>query len=326
MTDDSHERRVWLKRLMWLLGLGALAAVIVVAVRHAEAREFAEMVKRASPIWLLAAFALQVGTYALQGEAWYAFLRRHGKPPPRALLFQLSVLKLFVDQVLPTASISGSAVMVKGLERRGTGARVVMAAVVVETVAYYIGYSLAVTGAALLMPNGRTKSAFLIAAGIVVAVTLAMGWGMERLATGKGIRLGALARVPGFRTMKGQLERADSESMRDRTALIAATLLQLGIHVLDAATLCVLLLGVGTHAPPLAVLLAFMLASLVRTVGIVPGGLGTFEAVCVTSMRAAGVSVSAALAATLLFRGLSFWLPMLPGWWLARHEAKHALG
>ena len=33
-----------------------------------------------------------------------------------------------------------------------------------------------------------------------------------------------------------------------------------------------------------------------------------------------GVGVETALAATLLLRGLSFWLPMIPGLLLARHE------
>jgi len=33
-----------------------------------------------------------------------------------------------------------------------------------------------------------------------------------------------------------------------------------------------------------------------------------------------GVEVEAALAATLLLRGLTFWLPMVPGLWLARRE------
>jgi hypothetical protein len=37
-----------------------------------------------------------------------------------------------------------------------------------------------------------------------------------------------------------------------------------------------------------------------------------------------GVSVEAAPAGTLLLRGLSYWLPMLPGIWLARREIKHA--
>jgi uncharacterized membrane protein YbhN (UPF0104 family) len=35
-----------------------------------------------------------------------------------------------------------------------------------------------------------------------------------------------------------------------------------------------------------------------------------------------GVSVEAALAATLLLRALTFWLPMLPGIWFARLEIR----
>jgi Mg2+-importing ATPase len=63
-----------------------------------------------------------------------------------------------------------------------------------------------------------------------------------------------------------------------------------------------------------------MLASVLRSIGIVPGGLGAFEAALVVTLHWAGVDVAVALSATLLFRGLTFWLPMLPGLWLARRE------
>jgi Mg2+-importing ATPase len=58
--------------------------------------------------------------------------------------------------------------------------------------------------------------------------------------------------------------------------------------------------------------------SLLRTVGIVPGGLGTFEAASVWTLKVMGLPVAPALAATVLFRGLSFWLPMVPGLWISR--------
>ncbi|MBL8138998.1 MAG: flippase-like domain-containing protein [Acidobacteria bacterium] len=61
-----------------------------------------------------------------------------------------------------------------------------------------------------------------------------------------------------------------------------------------------------------------MIASLFRTVGIVPGGLGTFEATSVLMLRMLGIDVAVALSATLLFRGFSFWLPMVPGYWCSR--------
>jgi Mg2+-importing ATPase len=38
----------------------------------------------------------------------------------------------------------------------------------------------------------------------------------------------------------------------------------------------------------------------------------------VLTLAATGVSLATALSATLLFRGLSFWLPMAPGVWASR--------
>jgi Mg2+-importing ATPase len=80
----------------------------------------------------------------------------------------------------------------------------------------------------------------------------------------------------------------------------------------------ILIVALGERASVTGVFAAFMIASLVRTMGIVPGGLGTFEVTSVLMLRMVGVDVAAALSATLLFRGLSFWLPMLPGYWSSR--------
>jgi hypothetical protein len=47
-----------------------------------------------------------------------------------------------------------------------------------------------------------------------------------------------------------------------------------------------------------------------------------FDASAVTMLALFRVPVEAALTATLLFRGLSCWLPMAPGFWLSRREIK----
>jgi len=65
---------------------------------------------------------------------------------------------------------------------------------------------------------------------------------------------------------------------------------------------------------------SFGIASMVATIGPIPVGLGTFEAGSVGMLSFLGVSIEAALAGTLLLRALTFWLPMLPGIWLARRE------
>jgi uncharacterized membrane protein YbhN (UPF0104 family) len=58
--------------------------------------------------------------------------------------------------------------------------------------------------------------------------------------------------------------------------------------------------------------------------GPIPLGLGSFEAVCVSVLGLAGVPVAAGLPATLLLRGFTLWLPMLPGLWLTRRELRRA--
>jgi Mg2+-importing ATPase len=83
-----------------------------------------------------------------------------------------------------------------------------------------------------------------------------------------------------------------------------------------------LLLALRLSVHPALVFASFMLSTLARTLGPVPGGLGIFEAASVASLKLAGVPIAAGLAATLLFRGLSYWLPMAPGILLARRETR----
>ena len=65
---------------------------------------------------------------------------------------------------------------------------------------------------------------------------------------------------------------------------------------------------------------SFIMVSMAATLGPIPLGLGTFEAACIGMLSLLGVAIETALAVTLLQRGRTFWLPMLPGLWLARRE------
>jgi len=315
------------RTLQWMplvLGLALVVAVVIVAVHRSEVEEFSDLLHRAAPGWLLAAALLQLGTYMLQAEALRVFLRTSRVQHLRIELLKLSIARLFIDQVLPSASVGGAAFMANGLQQLGIAPSKAMAAVVSDTVAYYIGYSLCLIAAiALMLAGGHVSVPILIASTIVVVLTALLVLEMHRIAHRKARRfLRAVDRLPGIGATARALARADSNLLNDRRRLVQATAWECGVHLLDAMTMGVLLLAVGVSTPPWAVFSSFMLASLARTVGIVPGGLGTFEAVSVASLRAAGVSLAAALAATLLFRGFSFWLPMIPGWWLTRDEAR----
>jgi uncharacterized protein (TIRG00374 family) len=82
------------------------------------------------------------------------------------------------------------------------------------------------------------------------------------------------------------------------------------------------LFALGLHVPFSVAFSAFIMASIVVTLGPIPMGLGSFEAVSVAMMRLFGVPFEAAVSATLLFRGFTLWLPLIPGGILLRTEMK----
>jgi uncharacterized membrane protein YbhN (UPF0104 family) len=100
--------------------------------------------------------------------------------------------------------------------------------------------------------------------------------------------------------------------------------LQAAIFLLDAATLWVMLSALGLFVNPARVFAGFVLSTLARTLGPVPGGLGVFEAASIATLKLMGVPFAAGLASTFLFRGFTFWLPMVPGILLARRETRQA--
>jgi uncharacterized protein (TIRG00374 family) len=78
------------------------------------------------------------------------------------------------------------------------------------------------------------------------------------------------------------------------------------------ALLCALR-AVGADPQPSLVLLAYTAAALLSLIPLTPGGLGFVEAGLVGTLTLAGVSGPDALAATLLYRLASYWLPLPAG-------------
>jgi uncharacterized protein (TIRG00374 family) len=96
---------------------------------------------------------------------------------------------------------------------------------------------------------------------------------------------------------------------RWRGAVLAAA----GNTGFDYLALLCALRAVGADPRPSLVLLAYTAAQLFALIPITPGGLGFVEAGLVGMLALAGVSGPDALAATLLYRLVSYWLPLPAG-------------
>jgi Mg2+-importing ATPase len=304
--------------LSWLLGLATLVIVVVIALHASSAREFVRLAERAELSWLGFAVVLQAGTYWGQAEVFKTVARGVRLKLPVSSVYRLGFTKLFIDQALPSAGISGTIVLAKGLEERGVPRGLVAAAVIVDLVSYYAAYVLSVVAALVIVAVRQQASFVIVLTGLAFALFALAFSALALLLSGRRMRASHFTRSRYLETVLEFIEGADAQVTRKPRLLLEAGFFQLLIVLFDAATVWVLIRSLGDRAPVDGVFASFMISSLLRTIGILPGGLGTFEATSVQTLNLVGVGVPVALSATLLFRGLSFWLPLLPGLWFSR--------
>lgn len=311
----------WVK---WLLPLLLVGGLVVAALHWGDLRAFATLLASVKPLWLAGALALQILTYAALSAEWALVLAAGGKHPPAGRLFSLTITKLFADQVVPTAGLSGNMVVVHQLTRLAGKRELAVAAVILEIIAYYLSYAIAALAAlAMIWLNGDISrfilvivSLFLCLAAAIPAATL---WLQQKgpSAAPKWLRR--------FDTAEDGLEligSAPKRLVRDPVLIAKLTALNGSVFVLDALTMLFCLFGLGVHAPFDAAYVPLILASIVVTLGPIPMGLGSFEATSIAMLRVMGVPFEAALSATLLYRGFALWLPLALGMVLARRTLK----
>ena len=314
-------RRPW---LAWLSGILLLVGVGIVIARRGEELRFADLLKHAHPSWLLVAVLLQIGTYACAAGAWQRVLMRQHIQTSLWQLIPLGLAKLFMDQMVPSAGLSGTLLVVRALKRRGVPDGASVSAVVVGLLGFHLAYGLAlVTALVLLAVSGdlsrRMLSLAILATFLIGAMIVTLIW----LSRGRrGPVRDLLMRIPGLKGFLQQLRDAPKGALHDKALLAETTALQFGIFLLDAATLGVCLAALGATASPTGLFAALVIASLVATITIIPSGLGTFDATMLGMLHLVGVSITHAVGAVLLFRGFTLMLPLLPGLWLARRELK----
>jgi uncharacterized protein (TIRG00374 family) len=300
--------------LAWGMGLAMLAVVVFASLHFTAGREFLHLIERAQPWWLALAIGLQTCTYLAQGEIWRLVARAAHLTLPVSVGFKLSLTKLFINQILPSGGLSGSIIVARVLEQHGFPRSVSMASVLVDGTAYYIAFATALA-AALIITVAESDVIPLILASALLLVAVGTGLAARALLLSRKTNTarGFFLRIPLVRRAISRLNEADPTLTHNNRLLLMTTFAQLAIILLDTSTIWVLVRALGALASPSGVFTSFVASTLLRTLSIVPGGLGVFEAASVVTLQRTGISLPVSLAATLLFRGLSFWLPMAPG-------------
>ena len=299
----------------------ALLAVFVV-LHRTEAERFTILVVHAQPGWLLLAVALQVATYVCAGGVWNAVIRSAGHRVRLGSLARFSVEKLSIDQLIPLGGVSGNLVVFQAMRRLGLPHRLAMEALLVDVLSHYLSYALmALTAVVILWMHHSITPVIVSVVAVFAAFLLAVPALILWLLAHRESSLPAwLMRVHPIAKASEAVRAVSAERIYSPRLAATATAFGTGVFVLDAATLWSLMHIIGNPVSASIAFVALVVGSMAGTVSFLPGGIGGFEAGCVLTLHLLGAPIEAALTGTLLLRGLSLWLPLVPGLIMVRHD------
>jgi glycosyltransferase 2 family protein len=323
LNDKDPSRRS--AAAAWLLGLLALGALVTFVARRAEIAQFARLLHDLQPRWFVVALALQMLSQLSSAAVWYLVFRFAAHPCGFGPLLRVRLAMIFANEALPSAGLAGSASAIRGLGRLGIPPNVVVGAIVAGVMTTYAAGGIAVVAAiALLQPYRQVSPRVLVWAivvsGAVVGAFIALTWRRGTMANAEWRMANAewLKRIPRVAAALDTIATAPVGVLHSAAFWSRAIAFQLAVLLLDSCTLFVLLTALGARPAPVVVFGSFMIATAATGAIPLPGNLGAFEAALVAMLHLFGFRLEPALAAALLLRGFTVWLPMIPGVWFAR--------
>jgi uncharacterized protein (TIRG00374 family) len=301
-------------------GIIILCALVYAATHYGEFTRFIILLQSIKPSWLIAALILQLGTYIAVAMVWYRTLSSEGVRYQLRRLVPLAVGKLFTDKAVPSGGISGIAFVFNALRQRNVPGEVCMRVMSLDIFSYYGAYILAATGALfVLWQHNDIRKWMVVVASIFVAIAVfipAVLLFLKQLGTNDRMPawIVKLPRVASLLAMWSDVPQTQGRKSKLRPLLfIEATIYQTTVFFFDTATLWAMLQALGEPVSVFLVFPCLVFASMVAMLSPIPLGLGTFEAACVGLLVMFEIRIETALTATLLLRGFTLWLPMLPG-------------
>ena len=250
--------------------------------------------------WTAAAIGLTGLTY-FAGSLTYCLLADKPLPYRQTVLVELAAM--FVNRLLP-AGVGALGVNFTYLRRLKHSNAQATAIVAINNTLGFVGHGLVLLLTLVLVSSRQAGQ---------------LHWRPMSLHWEASLLIGCLAVVVLFVAAR-YFRRSVAELLR-QFASYRHRLGRLGGALLSSMllTLCNVLcfaccaLALGVHLPFLAALLIFSFGVGAGTAVPTPGGLGGFEAGLTAGLIALQVSSSEALAVALLYRFISYWLPLLAG-------------
>lgn len=313
-------------KVRFFISIALLAALIVFTLNQVgDLGRFVDLARQAQPSWFLLAIGCQVVTYVVTGAIWAIVTRAAGYALPLGRLARLAVEKLSMDHIMPAGGLAGDMVIVGAMRRYNVPATVATETLLIDILAYYGSFGVAaalafaITAAHVALPTSMTSLMAFFALGLG-GVPLLIVWVLEHRDWQPGPRL---SRIRWVVDVRNAVAGVDVKRVRDPWMLLTSGALHLAIFALDGVTVWAVFQALGMSVDPLTCFAAPTIAAVAAAVSVLPGGVGSFEAGGVGTLLLLDTPPEAALAVTLMFRGLTLWIPLIPGLLLSRKDLTH---
>jgi glycosyltransferase 2 family protein len=297
-------------RLREVVMVAALAlAVYLLIPQLADVTGVWSSIKEADWVWAFWALCASALTFVA------AAIGLMGAVPQRLPLPTTTAAQLagaFVNRIVP-ARMGGMATNLRYLQKRGVDLAVATASIGVQQVSGLVVH-VALSAVLLIwagrnagdalqaLPSGQTVLIGLTVLGALSGLLFLLPWGrrllrarvlppLQRSVSG----VAAIARSP--------LKRLELFGGAVFLTSMNIAALALSVYAFGATDVSVVVIGV-----------VFLVGSGVASVAPTPGNLGAVEAALIAGLTTVGVESAVAVPAVFLFRIVTFWLPILPGW------------
>ena len=313
-----------------LLGLGAflllsIAALYFLLPQLAGLEDTWHRIENGSPWWMFLALLFGAGMFAGYVAMFRGIFARAGASRiDWKASYQITMAGLAASRIFAAGGAGGLVLTAWALRRAGLGRRFVADKTLTFLILTYFPYMVALIvcglGLRIGLFNGEAPFGLTVVPAIIAAILTALGISTALVPTDLQRRLDGFASRGGHFAKLAQrlanLPAAASAGMRDALqhirhpdpALAGAIL----FWAFQVAVLWASFRAFG-DAPTPAVLTQAFFVGMFGNLLPMPGGVGGVEGGMIAALAGFGVDAGQAVVAVLLFRAVTFWLPMIPG-------------
>jgi glycosyltransferase 2 family protein len=315
------------------VGTVALLTIAFIIFSLAEIEAILATLRQSNPLYLLAAVGVEVLVLVNSTIIFIALYNLVGLSETRRFMFLQVTASTFVNIITPVAGVGGIAIFLDTARQRGqsTG-KVLLVGVLYLVYEYASLFAALAVGFVVLYQRHQLNIAELIAAGFLVGLActlsllLAVGYRSTHLL---GDLLAWLAQwvnrllLPIRRKKSVKISTAYnfSNEMADGFAALHTNrrkmLIPLGFALLNKILLILILglafLAMGTPVNNGTIIAGFSIGHLFLYASPTPSGIGFVDSILPAALRANSVPLASAVLVTLVYRAVTFWLPLVLG-------------